>query len=81
MMMTITVKYFGVIAEETGTDEEIIKLDSREVDVESLKGHCFSKYSISDTKSIQVAVNQNMGVIGPLQDGDEVAFLPPFSGG
>ncbi len=80
-MMTITIKYFGVVAEETGTDEEILDLDSREVDVESLKARCFSKYSISDTKSIQVAVNQNMGAIGPLQDGDEVAFLPPFSGG
>lgn len=80
-MMTITIKYFGVIAEEAGTNEEVLEQDSEDFDVESLKEHCFSKYSISDTQSIQVAVNQNMGASGALQDGDEVAFLPPFSGG
>lgn len=79
--MKITIKYFGVIAEETGKTEEVLELDSEDFDVESLKDHCFSTYPLSDTKSIQVAVNQNMGASGTLQDGDEVAFLPPFSGG
>jgi sulfur-carrier protein len=80
-MMTITIKYFGVIAEETGVNEEILNLDSQEYDVESLKNHCISKYSLTDTQSIRVAVNQNLGAFGPLKNGDEVAFLPPFSGG
>ncbi|NBC02791.1 MAG: MoaD/ThiS family protein [Bacteroidetes bacterium] len=79
--MKITIKYFGVIAEETGKAEEVLELESDDFDVEALKEHCFSTYSISDTQSIKVAVNQNMGVSGALQDGDEVAFLPPFSGG
>lgn len=79
--MTITIKYFGVIAEETGMSEEVLELDAQKDDVESLKSHCFSKYSLSDTQSIQVAVNQNLGASGPLKNGDEVAFLPPFSGG
>ncbi len=81
LMMTITIKYFGVIREETGTNEEVLELDSEDFDVEDLKERCFSTYSFSDTQSIQVAVNQNMGATGLLQDGDEVAFLPPFSGG
>lgn len=81
LRMTITIKYFGVIAEEAGKIEEVLELDSEDFDVESLKDHCFTKYSFSDTQSIQVAVNQNMGASGPLQNGDEVAFLPPFSGG
>jgi molybdopterin converting factor subunit 1 len=80
-MIKITIKYFGVIAEETGKTEEVLELDSDDVDVESLKDHCTSKYSLTDTNSIQVAVNQMMGASGPLEDGDEVAFLPPFSGG
>lgn len=79
--MKITIKYFGVIAEETGKTEEVLELDSKVVDIEYLKERSFSTYSISDTQSIQVAVNQNMGATGALQDGDEVAFLPPFSGG
>lgn len=79
--MKITIKYFGVIAEEAGKTEEVLELVSGDFDVESLKNHCFSKYSLSDTKSVQVAINQNMGASGALQDGDEVAFLPPFSGG
>jgi len=79
--MTITIKYFGILAEETGTDEETLHLDVREYDVESLIDHCFSKYALSDTQSIQVAVNQTLGKKGPLKNGDEVAFLPPFSGG
>lgn len=79
--MRIKIKYFGVIAEETGKTEEVIELDSEDYNVESLKEHCISTYSLSETKSIQVAVNQNIGASGALQDGDEVAFLPPFSGG
>lgn len=79
--MKITIKYFGVIAEETGKTEEVIELDSEDYDVKSLKEHCISTYSLSETESIQVAVNQNMGASGALYDGDEVAFLPPFSGG
>ncbi len=79
--MTITIKYFGVIAEEAGREEELLELKSQEYDVDWLKNRCFSKYSISDTQSIQVAVNQTLGASGPLKHGDEVAFLPPFSGG
>lgn len=81
MTMTITIKYFGVIAEETGRNKEIVELNSQESDVDSLKRRCFSKYSLSDTESIQVAVNQSLEDTGPLKNGDEVAFLPPFSGG
>lgn len=79
--MKITIKYFGVVAEEAGKTEEVLELNSEDFDVESLKDHCFSKYSLTDTQSVQVAVNQNLGATGELQDGDEVAFLPPFSGG
>jgi molybdopterin synthase sulfur carrier subunit len=79
--MTLTIKYFGVIAEETGTHQEIVTLDSADLSVDSLKEYCVSKYSLSDPESIQVAVNQNMDHAGGLDNGDEVAFLPPFSGG
>lgn len=79
--MTITIKYFGIIAEETGKHEEIVKLDSEEYGIDALINECISKYGLTDTKSIQVAVNQSIGKSDVLKDGDEVAFLPPFSGG
>ena len=81
MSITVYLKYFGVIAEEIGKAEETLELESSSADVNSLKNHCYETYSISDRDSIQVAVNHQMGKGGPLKDGDEVAFLPPFSGG
>jgi len=80
--MTLTIKYFGLIAEKAGTKEEIINLEAEEYDLEALKERCISKYELSDIKkSIQIAVNQSLGTSGPLKHGDEVAFLPPFAGG
>ena len=81
MSVTVKLKYFGVIAEETGKAEETLELKSNSADVNSIKAHCYETYSISDRESIQVAVNHQMGKGGALKDGDEVAFLPPFSGG
>lgn len=81
MSFTVHLKYFGVIAEETGKSEETLELESSSADVDSVKSHCFERYSISERNSIQVAVNHQMGKVGALKDGDEVAFLPPFSGG
>ena len=81
MSMTVYMKYFGVIAEEAGKSEESLELDSESLDIKSLKSHCVELYSLSDPNSIQVAVNQNLGKSGALQDGDEIALLPPFSGG
>lgn len=81
MSITVDLKYFGVIAEEAGISEESLELDSETLDIESLKSRCVEMYSISEPESIQVAVNQNLGKSGPLKNGDEIAFLPPFSGG
>lgn len=81
MSMTITIKYFGLVAEMTGRNEETVNLEGEEYDLEALKELCYSKYELSDTESIQVAVNQSTGISGPLKHGDEVAFLPPYAGG
>lgn len=79
--MTLTIKYFGMIAEMAGVNEEIISFDEEEYDLEALKERCFSTYELSDTHAIQIAVNQSLATDGSLKHGDEVAFLPPFSGG
>ncbi|MFH5883944.1 MoaD/ThiS family protein [Halalkalibaculum sp. DA3122] len=79
--MTVTIKYFGSIAEKTGTKEEAVTLDGEEYDLEALKQRCFSKYGFSEMESVKTAVNQSIESSGMLKDGDEVAFLPPFAGG
>lgn len=79
--MQITVKYFGSLVEKTGVKEEIIDTETNCSDLQELKAFCFKKYGIVESSSIQLAVNQNLQKDGKLKNGDEVVFLPPFSGG
>ncbi len=78
--MKITIKYFGAIAEVTGSVEETI--DSKEISsLDSLRNYTISKYEGLNELSFQLAVNQSLAENTKLKDGDEVAFLPPFAGG
>lgn len=79
--MSITVKYFGVIAEQTGTREEELSLNETGQSVDELKTYCLKKYNIEEYGSLQLAVNQELQGKETLEDGDEVAFLPPYAGG
>ncbi len=79
--MKVTVKYFGLIAEATGTAEEVLDLAQIGTDVQALRGYCIEKYGLADDASLRIAVNQLLRQEGALQAGDEVAFLPPFAGG
>lgn len=79
--MSIKIKYFGSIAEQTGVSEEVLELPDTGGDVSTIKHYCISKYGLPDGKSIQVAVNQELNKTGQIQHGDEIALLPPFSGG
>lgn len=79
--MQITIKYFGVLAEETGTNEETLDLAQIDPTVAGVRNYCLAKYPLTDPASIQIAVNQQLHSEAALVDGDEVALLPPFSGG
>ncbi len=78
--MKVTLKYFGVIAESAGKNEEVLELQQGS-SVKVLKDQQIKKYKIQDAASVQVAVNQDLNNEVELKDGDEVAFLPPFAGG
>ena len=78
--MPIKIKYFGAIAEQTGQTEEHISADDFG-SLEELKSHLLSKYQSIGQHSFQMAVNQALTESANLQDGDEVALLPPFAGG
>ncbi|SDR71162.1 MoaD/ThiS family protein [Gramella sp. MAR_2010_147] len=78
--MKVRVKYFGMIAESAGRNEEILELEQG-FSLKKLKNQQVQKYQIIDPDSVQLAVNQNLNKEVELKDGDEVAFLPPFAGG
>ena len=78
--MKVNLKYFGFIAESTGTSQEVFQLED-ETSVSELKKQIIERYQLEDTEAIQIAVNQNLNATADLKDGDEIAFLPPFAGG
>ncbi|MDT8400539.1 MAG: MoaD/ThiS family protein [Bacteroidales bacterium] len=77
--MKIKVLLFGVLAEKAGKEEmEVEKVSS----LEGLKKHIIEQYPSFEDYKFNISLNQTL-VKGDikLQDGDEVALLPPFAGG
>ncbi|MCA0959448.1 MoaD/ThiS family protein [Muricauda ruestringensis] len=78
--MNVTIKYFGLVAEAAAKSEEILELDGA-ITASELKAQCLNGLAIADKDSVQIAVNQNLDETITINDGDEVALLPPFAGG
>ncbi len=78
--MKINIKYFGILAETAGKNEEILEV-AQGMSVTELKARQIKTYKIPEAESVQLAVNQNLNTEVELKEGDEVAFLPPFAGG
>ncbi len=74
--MSVNVLFFGVVAEHVGCTSKPMQAG------ESLKA-MIAQLGCADMQPLLVAVNQeqiqDMDYI--MQDGDEVALMPPFSGG
>lgn len=77
--MTITVKYFGLIAEITDCEKEVISFSKK--DVSGFLELLYHKYPSLKTKDFQVAQNQELVSLDTLITGNELALLPPFAGG
>lgn len=77
--MIITIQYFGLIAEVTNQTEETIDFSGRLISelLESL----YSKHPDLKNKDFQVAQNQELVSESTEITGQELALLPPFSGG
>jgi molybdopterin synthase sulfur carrier subunit len=79
----ITIKLFAAMAEEAG--KETIEMTWQEgMTTEDVKRWLAEQYPslASRIPAAMVAVNQEFAAFAnPLQDGDEVAFIPPVSGG
>ena len=75
--------FFGMLKDSAGTSSEMVELKSGS-SVRDFLAHCESRYPAlkSFLPSVAVAVNQQYaGPDTPLNPEDEVALLPPVSGG
>ena len=84
-MPTITIKYFASIREAIGQGSERLDTPARTVaelrDALVARGGAYAEV-LARGRPVRVAVNQVMGREDtPLQEGAEVAFFPPVTGG
>ncbi len=77
--MNLNIKYFGLIAEVTQCSEETIVFSK--ASVSELLDTLFEKYSNLKNKDFQVALNNEIVSKDTLITENEIALLPPFSGG
>lgn len=80
----ITIKFFAILKNIVGLDEAKIAIQ-RDITLNELKEVLKKEFpSIKGfvEKSVMISVNQEFAVSDTIiKDGDEVALLPPFSGG
>jgi len=82
-IMKVNVLFFGITHDLTGFAQEQVELPEGE-DLEGLRRLYESRFPrlMSVGGSLLLAVNQEIAKGSmPLRDGDEVAFIPPVSGG
>jgi molybdopterin synthase sulfur carrier subunit len=83
--MKLTVKYFASIREALGTGQETVETTAATVqalrDALVARGGAYAS-SLAPGRSVRVALNQVMvDAQAALEDGAEVAFFPPVTGG
>lgn len=84
--MNVRILYFAGLREAVGQSTEQIALPAGVGSVGQLHAHLAARggawAALATTKNLRAAVNQQMVAMeAPLQDGDEVAFFPPVTGG
>jgi sulfur-carrier protein len=77
--MTITLKYFGLIAEVTKCEEENLSFSGNLI--AELLNNLYLKYPELKNKDFQVAQDQELVSFETKITGNEIALLPPFAGG
>ena len=77
--MKLNIKYFGLIAEITTCNEETLELSI--ATIADLKKVLLNRYPELNTKDFQIAQNKEIVSSNTKVSGEEIAILPPFSGG
>lgn len=80
--MKVTVLYFASLADQAGVAQETLTLE-QSLTLPELFEQLNNKYHFSRGQSqLGVAVNDNFADWSdPIQDGDQIAFIPPVAGG
>jgi molybdopterin converting factor small subunit len=80
-MLSIKIKYFGMIGEKTKKDNEIINI-KESVTIKELKSVILHKHPGLKKLDFQIARNLSIAAEDEkVIDNDELALLPPFAGG
>lgn len=78
--MILKLKYFGMIAEAVGKENEQFEFTNSSV--EELNKALKNQYAKLASMNYKIAVNQSFVEANTmLKDNDEIALLPPFAGG
>ena len=77
--MRLNIKYFGVIAEITKCNEEVLEFTKSSIN--DLLELLFEKYPEVKLKDFQIAMNNQIVSRHSIIKEPEIALLPPFSGG
>lgn len=79
--------YFARLREVLGTAGESLDLPVGVATVGALRSHLMGRGgawrdALADGRAVRIAVNQDMAQAATaIRDGDEIAFLPPVTGG
>lgn len=84
--MSVKVLFFAGLREALGVASESLALPVTVGSVGALRDHLAARgeswAALATTRNLRAAVNQQMvGPDAPVQEGDEVAFFPPVTGG
>ncbi|NIJ44379.1 molybdopterin converting factor subunit 1 [Wenyingzhuangia heitensis] len=80
--MLVTIKYFGMLVESTKLTQETINISTDTTTIQDLENIVLVKYPTLQNSTYNIAQNQKIADKKQrLNNGDELAFLPPFAGG
>lgn len=77
--MNIHVKYFGLLTEVTGCSVEVFEFEGKFINDFLIE--LYKKHPALRSKDFKVAQAQELVKESELITGEEIALLPPFSGG
>lgn len=82
--MSVKILYFAGLKEKLGMSGESVELPAGVATIGSLRDWLVGqgREALGTAKNLRCAVNQDMAKLdAAIQDGDEIAFFPPVTGG